>query len=275
VFGVVGQIVGQLDPAIGGAGMQDDHIRLGGFEFFVIEAVRFDVFFLARGKIESQPRTLVLDAQHDDGVCPADAEFEVFADFDVHVLIIVRHKVIGRGDAYLRAEFFKKVDVRSCHAAAREIAADGDRQAVELSFVPSDRHRIKEGLRRVRVRAVACVDDVRFDVFGEHLGSAFLGMAEDKRINVHGVQRHCRIKKGFAFCRRTLGNGHVDDIRAKPFGGNFKRRARAGRIFKEKINGGFAVKLADFLVFAAVLLGIKIGKIENSLYFRSRQGVCI
>ena len=82
--------------------------------------------------------------------------------------------------------------------------------------------------------AIAGIDDMNVilpgggQMLGHEIGCAAGCMANDKHVRLHGGQIVGGIEQRFALAGRRCIDVEIDDIGRQAFGGDFKRRARAG-----------------------------------------------
>src|SRR5882724_10607576 len=93
---------------------------------------------------------------------------------------------------------------------------------------------------RTRLRPGASVDDGDVEVLSEQMGRAGIGVADDQDIHANGVERRAGIHQRFALFDTGTGGLNERRDRAQRFGGDFERRASAGRSFVEKQADAFA-----------------------------------
>ncbi len=84
----------------------------------------------------------------------------------------------------------------------KNITANCDRQACNLTFVPPDRQGVEESLRRVFVAAVPRIDHGTAHFLRKKFDGSGRVMAHDKQVRPHGIERHGRV-----YDRLTLLDG--------------------------------------------------------------------
>ena len=129
----------------------------------------------------------------------ADAFGHVVADAHAHLLEVARHQRLRPDGADLgHAERRQRVDVGARDARVDDVADDRHRQVAEVLLVVADRVHVEQPLRRVRVAAVAGVDDVhvRRAVLRDQVRRAALRVAHDEHVGVHRRQVGDRCRAG-------------------------------------------------------------------------------
>ena len=156
--GAVGDLRGELDPAVHRAGVHDQHVGPGvGAE--LVERQPPVARVLAQRGDEPAGHPLLLQPQHHDDVHVADGVLEAVGHLHAQLLHEGRDQRGRPGHRHRHAELAHGVDVGAGHAAVGDVADDGDRQPLEVALVLADRQQIEERLGRMLVRAVAGVDD--------------------------------------------------------------------------------------------------------------------
>ena len=87
--------------------------------------------------------------------------------------------------------------------AVFEVAAKTDRHAVQRSFFVIQRHHVRERLRRVKMSAVACIDDGRCGIQRRCLGSTLHRMADGDDVGI-AADNGDRILEAFALGNRGI-----------------------------------------------------------------------
>ena len=90
-----------------------------------------------------------------------------------------------------------------------------------------------------------------------------MGVAHDKKIRVHCVQRQRGIDQRFAFFDRAGLHRHVHNVRAQPLARDLKAGLRSGGGFKEHVDLGFARQRIRVLAVGPVQIDIVLGTIKN------------
>ena len=80
----------------------------------------------------------------------------------------------------------------------QHVADDADLDAFELAEVIAQREHVEQSLRRMLVRSVARVDDVRLDALGEKLRRAGRAVADDDHVDPHRLEIARRVDERFA-----------------------------------------------------------------------------
>ncbi len=134
----------------------------------------------------------------------------------------------------------------------RNIAANRDRQAVQTAFGAADCQRIQQGLGRVFMATVTCVQHSAVHLFRQQINRARLWVAHDQKVGVHCVQCQGRINQGFALFNGRCPQGHVHHIRAQPFSGQFETGLGTGGVFKKHVDLCQACQNIGMLIGLAV-----------------------
>src|SRR3546814_8620016 len=98
-------------------------------------------------------------------------------------------------------------------------------QPFEPALAAADCERVEQGLGRVLVPAVACVQHWAVDLVRDQRHRAGTGVADDDHVGGHGVQRHGGVDQRLALLHAGGGGGHVDDVRAQPLARNLEGEA--------------------------------------------------
>ena len=123
----------------------------------------------------------------------------------------------------------------------QHVADDRHGQLAEVLLVVADREQVEQALRRVRVAAVAGVDDVHVgaagavEVRGDQVRRAGLRVADDEHVGVHRHQVVDGVEQRLALARRRHADVEVDHVGGQPLGGDLERRARARRVLEEQV----------------------------------------
>ena len=88
-------------------------------------------------------------------------------------------------------------------------------------------------------------------------------MPNDDAVRRHRLQVARGVEKRFAFRYARCRNTDIDGIRRQTLGGNFKRRARPRRRFKEKVDDGAAPQRRDFFDLALGNIAKRFGGVEQ------------
>src|SRR5215831_2459988 len=115
----IGDLRRELDAAIDGAGMHDEHVGPAVLE--AGEGEPPDSGVLADGGDEAAAHPLVLQPQHHDHVGVRDGLFEPMADLDAQFLARGRDQRGWTGHRDGHAHLLHAVDVRACHATVRHV----------------------------------------------------------------------------------------------------------------------------------------------------------
>ena len=85
----------------------------------------------------------------------------------------------------------------------QHVAADADLQPLERSEVIAQREHVEQPLRRMLVRAVARVDDVRLDAVGEKLRRARCAVTDHDHVDPHRLEIARGIDERLALARSS------------------------------------------------------------------------
>ena len=88
-------------PTVNRPWVHHDGIGFGKRKLFIRQAKAFEVLLTAWQ--QRARHTLVLQAQHDDDICPLDAFFKRIADSHTHLRHVCRDDGLGANHAYLGA----------------------------------------------------------------------------------------------------------------------------------------------------------------------------
>ena len=117
----------------------------------------------------------------------------------------------------------------------QDVADDRDPQPFEAAELGAQRHEIEQRLRRMRVRAVAGVDDVAVERFGQPARKAGLGVAHDDDAHADRAQRDRGVGDRLAFAEARGAGRERDDVGADALFGQRERRGGARAGFEEEI----------------------------------------
>ncbi len=145
----------------------------------------------------------------------------------------------------------------------KDVAADGDDEALDAAFVAADGERVEQGLGRVLVAAVAGVDDRAIDLLREQLNRARSVVAHDEDVGTHGVQRHRSVDQGLALLHRGGADRHVHHVGAEPLAGKLEGALGPGRGLEEEIDQGAAAQIIALLGDLPAELGGLLGEVEQ------------
>ena len=84
------------------------------------------------------------------------------------------------------------------------------------------------------VSTVASVDDHRVDMTGDEVRRARMWVANNQRVDAHGIERKHRVEKRFTFIDAAGGSRDVDNVGTEGFPGVFERHAGASAVFEEE-----------------------------------------
>lgn len=128
----------------------------------------------------------------------------------------------------------------------------------------ANREDVEQRLRGVFVRAVAGVEDVATEMFGEELRGAGGAVSDDHLIDAHGLDGEGRVDEGFAFGEAAAGGGEVDRIGAEAFGSEAEAGSGSGGGFEEQVGDDGSAEVVGFW-FAAIGPLLELGgAVENA-----------
>ena len=242
-----------LHAPVDRAGVHDDGVGLGQLQFFGREAVAFEEF-LAAGQQRAR-HALILQAQGDDDVTVFDALFQRVANPHTHLRHVAGHQGFGADDAdFGAAQGGQGMDIRPRHAGVQHITDDGDGEVGKVFFVVPNGEHVQQALRRVRMPAITRIDHVHMgcDVLGDQIRRAGFPVPHHENISGHSAEVGDGVQQGLAFGGGGAGDVEVDDVGAEALGGNLKRGAGAGGVFKKQVENAFAAQERDFFDLAVV-----------------------
>jgi hypothetical protein len=178
-----------------------------------------------------------LDAEEHDYVGAAERVFDVAGDAQAGGECggDVGHELGRAAERELYAELGEQVAGAAGDAAVKDVTDDGGLQTFERLFVFQNREGIEQRLRRMLMHAVAGVDDGDVEMLCHEVRRARGRMANDDTIRAHRPQSVPGIEKRLAFFDARSRGLHERGDRAQRFGGEFERRASAGRrLVKQK-----------------------------------------
>ena len=164
-----------------------------------------------------------LQAKHHNDIGPVQCGIEIAKGNGTKALNPAWHEGRGCNHAHLCAQRFEAKQIGSCHPAVQNVAANDDGLTFNLALAAHDGQRIEQALSRVLVAAVTGVQHGTVDFAGNELHGAGTAMANHNGVRAHGVQRHCRVDKGFALFHARLRRMHIDNVRAEPLSSDFER----------------------------------------------------
>ncbi|MNY17764.1 hypothetical protein D3C86_1511040 [compost metagenome] len=147
----------------------------------------------------------------------------------------------------------------------QDVADDGHREVFEPALVPADGEHVEHALGRVRVTAVATVDDchLRANMFSDEVRGAGITVAHDEHVGGHGFQVAQRVEQGFALARRRCRHVEGDHVRRQPLGRQFEGGAGAGGVLEKHVAHGFAAQQRDFLHRPGADFEEGVGSVED------------
>ena len=167
----------------------------------------------------------------------------------------------------------------------QHVADNRHGQAGEVALVMPDRVEVEQALRRMRVPAVAGVDDVNMrllvliEMRGDQMRGTRLCMADDEHVGVHRDQIVDGVEQRFALRCRRDADVQVDDVGREPLRRDLESRARTRRVFEKEIEHRLTPQERHFLHLALADRGERqrgIQNVANDLGGQSleRQQVC-
>src|SRR5579859_595156 len=245
----VGDFGGDLNSAIHRSGVENDGVGLGEAETCGVELVEQNV--IAGGK-RGLVQAFGLHAQDNDDVGAGERFFDAenaahrsAGRADLFELAREPHRRTAKREA--AAEFSQQMNVRTGHAAVRNVAEDGDIEVFDGAFAVTNGERVEEALRGMLVHAVAGVDDGNLEMAGDEIRGAGRRVAHDQAVRLHGVQRMNGIQEGLAFFQARGFRLQIQCIGAEARSCGAEADARARGIFKESQGDGFTAQGGEFL----------------------------
>jgi len=160
--GAVGGGVLYLHAAVHGAGVHDDDLLFAAIEPLRGQGEKLVV--LADRREHVPLLALLLDAEHLDHVQVGEHLVQVVGDIDTVLAELVGHQR-GRSDqSHACSQHLEYADVGPRHPGVEYIAYDAYVKALQRTALFHDGVGVQQRLRRVRVEAVAGVDDGGVDV---------------------------------------------------------------------------------------------------------------
>ena len=221
---------------------------------------------LAFARQQAARHAFTLQAQHDHHVNVLKAFSHVGVDLHAVLLDADRQQGFGRDHADVRAaEGLQREHVRTRHPRVQDVADDGHREVFEAALVPTDGEHVEHALGRVRVTAVAAVDDrhLRADMLGDEVRGAGVAVAHDEHVGGHGFEVAQGVEQGFTFAGRRRRHVQGDHVRRQPLGCHFEGGAGAGGVFEEHVAHGLAAQQRDFLHCAGTDFKERVGGVED------------
>ena len=146
----------------------------------------------------------------------------------------------------------------------QDVAADRDRQALDVALVAADRERIEQRLGRMLMRAVAGIDHRAVDLCGEQFDRAGRMMAHDQDVRVHGVERH----RGVDQCLALRIEDELTDMFITSAPSRLPASSNEDWVrvedFEEQIDLGAAAQRGALLLDLAVELDEFFGEVEET-----------
>ena len=141
---------------------------------------------------------LELEPENVERVGPLDRLLDAIEHRHAELVDRVRQQRSRSADADLGAHLLEPPDVRPRDARVQHVADDADLDALEPLEVIAQREHVEQPLRRMLVRAVAGVDDVRLDALGEELRRARRAVANHDHVDPHRLEIPRRVDQRLA-----------------------------------------------------------------------------
>src|SRR6267142_1311025 len=231
---------GDLDPSIHWSRMQNDRARLRVAQSRSIKLVskhvifrrdrRFMLPFGLHAKNKNYVRTFerLLDSK--------DAPNGYARRADLFQLARNPHR--WPAECELAPEFAKKMNVRTRYAAMLQIAENRDVQTLDRAQPVANRQRIEQPLRRMFVRAVACIDHWDVQMLCYEIRSARGRMPHHQAIRLHRVKRVNGIEQRLAFLQAGRFRLQIHGVRAQSRSCGAKADTGARGVFEERQRHG-------------------------------------
>ncbi len=117
-----------------------------------------------------------------------------------------------------------------------------DLAAANVAELFAHRVEIEQRLRRMRVTAVAGVDDVPVENQRDAARKSGLRMPHDDHVHAHRGERDCRVLDRLAFAQTRLARPNRDDVGAQAFLRERERGHRARALLEEHVDARDAVE---------------------------------
>jgi hypothetical protein len=221
---------------------------------------------LAFARQQAAGHALALQAQHDHHVDVLQAFGHVGVDLHAVLLDADRQQGFRRDHADVRAaQGFQRQHVRARHPRVQDVADDGHREVFEAALVPADGEHVEHALGRVRVTAVAAVDDrhLRAHVLGDEVRGAGVAVAHDEHVGGHGFEVAQGVEQGFALAGRRGRHVQGDHVGRQALGRQFEGGAGAGGVLEEHVAHGLAAQQRDLLHRAGTDFEERVGGVED------------
>ena len=150
--------------------------------------------------------------------------------------------------------------------ATRECSTSPQMQTLRPSSlleVVAQREQVEQSLRRMLVRPVARVDDVRLDALGEELRRARRAVADHDHVDPHRLEIARRVDERLALDDARARRGDVDRVGREPLLGELERDARARRRLEEQVDDRRAAQRRHLLDRPLADLLERLGGVEN------------
>src|SRR5262245_18920418 len=129
----------------------------------------------------------------------------------------------------------------------------------------ANREQVEQSLRRVFVTAIAGVDHIGRNSFGQKTRSTRRSVAHHHHIDAHGFQVARGIDECFTFLHRRSARRDVHRVCRQTLLRELERNSRSRRWLKEQIDDGFAAEDRDFLDRALADFLERLGSVEDHL----------
>src|SRR5450759_3044444 len=215
------------------------------------------------GREAEAAAALLLDAQNHDDVGPFDGLLDARHDARARALDLAGQERRRAEERDTRAHLRQKRHVRARDTAVRDVAADRNSQARERAFRAADREGVEQGLRGMRVRAVARVHDRAREVPRQEVRGSRALVADDDRVRRHRHEVPPRVEERLALRDRRACGGERDRVGGKTALGDLERKARARGVLEKEVRDELAAEGRDFLDGALVDLAHRLGRVED------------
>ena len=141
----------------------------------------------------------------------------------------------------------------------------------DAALVAADGEGVKQRLRRVFVRAVACIDHGTVDLAGEKMHGSRLVMTHDDDIGAHGVEGDRGVDQRLALLYRGRADRHVHHIGAEALACELERGLRARRRLEEEVDLGATTQGRGLLLDLPVEGDMVVSLVEKARISRFLQ----
>ena len=273
-MGAIGHRRLNLHATVDRAGVHDDAIGFGTRQPGSGQAEQ--AIELAFARQQAAGHAFALQAQHDHHVDVLQAFSHVGVNLDPVLLDADGQQGFRCDNAnVLTAQRFERDHVRPRHPRVQDVTDDGHRQVLKPTLVTADGQHVEHALGRVRMTAVAAVDDrdLRADVLGDEMRRPRIAVAHHEHVSSHGFKVAQGIEQGFALACRGGRHVECDHVGRQALSSHFKGGAGAGGVFEEHIAHGLAAQQRDFFHGPGADLKERVGGVEDLCQQLSGQAV--